>query len=121
MNKILSLFLLVVASACLPSARAQWQTINYTLRGGWNSIYLHGDASYATIEQQLANNPEVLSIWRWNPNPTATQFGGAGLIPLAGTPEWSTWYKPVATPDTLSALIGQTAYLVECAGAVTDT
>jgi hypothetical protein len=121
MNKILSLFLLVVAGACLPAARAQWQTINYTLRGGWNSIYIHGDASYATIEQQLANNPEVLSIWRWNPNPTATQFGGAGLLPLAGTPEWSTWYKPVAAPDTLSALIGQTAYLVECAGAVTDT
>lgn len=121
MNKILSLFLLVVAGACLPAARAQWQTINYTLHGGWNSIYLHGDASYATIEQQLANNPEVLSIWRWNPNPTATQFGGAGLIPLAGTPEWSTWYKPVATPDTLSALIGQTAYLVECAGTITDT
>ena len=110
------LFLLVVTPA-----QAQWQTINYTLRGGWNSIYLHGDASYATIEQQLANNPEVLSIWRWNPNPTATQFGGAGLIPLAGTPEWSTWYKPVATPDTLSALIGQTAYLVECAGTITDT
>jgi hypothetical protein len=110
------LFLLVVTPA-----QAQWQTINYTLHGGWNSIYLHGDASYATIEQQLANNPEVLSIWRWNPNPTATQFGGAGLIPLAGTPEWSTWYKPVATPDTLSALIGQTAYLVECAGTITDT
>ena len=110
------LFLLVVTPA-----HAQWQTINYTLHGGWNSIYLHGDASYATIEQQLANNPEVLSIWRWNPNPTATQFGGAGLIPLAGTPEWSTWYKPVATPDTLSALIGQTAYLVECAGTITDT
>ena len=110
------LFLLVVTPA-----QAQWQTINYTLRGGWNSIYLHGDASYATIEQQLANNPEVLSIWRWNPNPTATQFGGAGLIPLAGTPEWSTWYKPVATPDTLSALIGQTAYLVECTGTITDT
>ena len=110
------LFLLVVTPA-----QAQWQTINYTLHGGWNSIYIHGDASYATIEQQLANNPEVLSIWRWNPNPTATQFGGAGLIPLAGTPEWSTWYKPVATPDTLSALIGQTAYLVECAGTITDT
>ena len=121
MNKILSLFLLVVAGAGLPTARAQWQTINYTLHGGWNSIYLHGDASYATIEQQLANNPEVLSIWRWNPNPTATQFGGAGLLPLAGTPEWSTWTKDVATPDTLSALIGQTAYLVECAGAITDT
>ncbi len=110
------LFLLVVTPA-----QAQWQTINYTLRGGWNSIYLHGDASYATIEQQLANNAEVLSIWRWNPNPTATQFGGAGLLPQAGTPEWSTWTKDVATPDTLSALIGQTAYLVECAGAVTDT
>jgi hypothetical protein len=121
MNKILSLLLLVLAGAGLPTAWAQWQTINYTLHGGWNSIYLHGDASYATIEQQLANNPEVLSIWRWNPNPTATQFGGAGLLPLAGTPEWSTWTKDVATPDTLSALIGQTAYLVECAGTITDT
>ena len=121
MNKILSLLLLVLAGAGLPTAWAQWQTINYTLHGGWNSIYLHGDASYATIEQQLANNPEVLSIWRWNPNPTATQFGGAGLLPLAGTPEWSSWTKDVATPDTLSALIGQTAYLVECAGAIGDT
>lgn len=121
MKKILSLLLLVVVGVCLPGARAQWQTINYTLHGGWNSIYVHGDASYATIEQQLANNPEVLSIWRWNPNPTATQFGGAGLIPLAGTPEWSIWTKDVAIPDTLSALIGQTAYLVQCAGAITDT
>ncbi len=121
MNKILSLLLLVLAGAGLPTAWAQWQTINYTLHGGWNSIYLHGDASYATIEQQLLSNAEVLSIWRWNPNPTATQFGGAGLLPLAGTPEWSTWTKDVATPDTLSALIGQTAYLVECAGTITDT
>jgi hypothetical protein len=39
--------------------------------GGWNAIYLHGDATHATIDTLLAANPESSPIWRWNPNPNA--------------------------------------------------
>jgi len=104
----------------LPLARAQWQAATYTLRGGWNAIYLHGDVNHATLDDLLKNNPEIVSVWRWNPNPNQVQFGSSPLIPLVGTPEWSIWRRG-ATNNTLGSLPGQTAYLVECTGAATST
>ena len=107
--------------ALAPAVHAQWQTSTFTLRGGWNSIYLHGDASHASIEQHLAANPEVLSIWRWNPNPNPLLTGNSPLIPSSSAPEWSVWVRGQPTQTTLSALNGQTAYLVECSGAASST
>jgi len=115
------LFLFAVVGVFSPALRAQWQTTTYTLRGGWNSIYLHGDATHATIETLLAANPEVTNIWRWNPNTNPIQFGSSPLIPSAGTAEWSVWVKGQPTQTTLSSLNGQTAYLVECTGAIGNT
>ncbi len=113
---LLPLFLLLT-----PAAHAQWQTTTYTLHGGWNSLYLHGDATHATIEALLADNPEVINIWRWNPNANPIQFGSSPLIPTAGTAEWSVWVKGQPTQTTLASLNGQTAYLVECSGAAGST
>ena len=40
-----SKLLLILGLLLLPaSVRAQWQNITYSLKAGWNSIYLHGDA-----------------------------------------------------------------------------
>jgi hypothetical protein len=114
--KALFFFLLLFASA----ASAQWQSVNYSLKGGWNSIYLHGDAGYATPEALLTANPEVLEVWRWNPNPTQVQFTTSPLIPSAGTPEWSTWVRGDVASTTLSALTGPAAYVVRCSGTVSD-
>ncbi len=112
---LLSLFLLLT-----PHAHAQWQTTTYTLHGGWNSIYLHGDATHATIDQLLAANPEVISVWRWNPNANPIQFGSSPLIPVAGSIDWNIWVRGQPAQTTLASLLGQTAYLVECSGVVTD-
>ena len=60
--------------ALAATATAQWQSTTYALKGGWNAIYLHGDATYATPDELFASNPEVLEIWRWNPKPTQVQF-----------------------------------------------
>jgi hypothetical protein len=109
-------FILVLASLVLAvTARAQWQSTSYTLKGGWNSIYLHGDATHATPDELFASNPEVLEVWRWNPNPTQVQFTTSPLIPSAGTAEWSTWVRG-GSSNSLGQLIGQTAYLVRCSG-----
>ena len=115
---LLPVFLLLFLLA--PSARAQWQTTTYTLHGGWNSIYLHGDATHATVDQLLAGNPEIISVWRWNPNANPIQFGSSPLIPVAGSIDWNIWVKGQPAQTTLGALTGQTAYLVECSGVVTD-
>ncbi len=116
------LLLVLLALACgLPLARAQWQTTTYTLQGGWNAIFLHGDATHVTPDVLFAANPEVLSVWRWNPGATQTQFTNSPLIPSVGAVEWSVWNRGSPGTSTLTSLPGQHAYLVRCSGAVTDT
>lgn len=104
--------------ALAATATAQWQSTTYALKGGWNAIYLHGDATYATPDELFASDTEVLEIWRWNPKPTQVQFTADPLIPAPGTPEWNVWYRTPGAGQTssLTALIGQTAYLVKCVG-----
>ncbi len=114
-------FTLALVLSLAPETRAQWQTPDYHLRGGWNSIYLHGDATHATIDQLVAANPEIVSIWRWNPSPNQTQFTTSPLIPNPGIPEWQVWVRGQPTQSTLGALSGQAAYLVECTGTAADS
>jgi hypothetical protein len=111
--------LLLAFASCFiaVTAHAQWQSTTYTLNSGWNSIYLHGDASYTTPELLFASKPEVLEVWRWNPNPNQVGFTSTPLLPSNGTPEWSKWVRggPAAS---LIGLTGQSAYLVKCSSAV---
>ncbi len=104
-------------------AHAQWQTTNYTLKGGWNSIYLPGDATYAAPEVIFPDSgvtANIQEIWRWNPNPSQMQFTSSPLVPASGTPEWSVWVRG-GSANTLGGLTGQAAYLVKCAGTTANT
>ncbi len=97
------------------TAQAQWQSTTYALKSGWNSIYLHGDATHATPDALFAASPEVLEVWRWNPNPTQVGFTTTPLLPSNGTPEWSKWVRG-GPAGSLIRLTGQSAYLVKCSG-----
>lgn len=116
----MKLFIFALCSLAFATvSHAQWQTTTYNLKGGWNSIYLHGDASHATPDELFPNSGQTANIeqiWRWNPNPNQIQFTTDPLIPTAGTPEWSVWYRGNPAASTLSVLTGQTAYLVYCGG-----
>jgi hypothetical protein len=100
-------------------AHAQWQSTTYTLKGGWNAIYLSGNATHDTIDNLFPS--QVQEVWRWNPNPTQVQFTESPLIPSAGTPEWSVWKRGIPLESTLTQLTGQTAYLVKCSGTAANT
>ena len=115
-----SLLLALATLFLAATAHAQWQSTTYTLKGGWNSIYLHGDATHATPDELFAAHPEVLEVWRWNPNPTQVQFITSPQIPSAGTAEWSTWVRG-GSSNSLGQLIGQTAYLVKCSGTTANS
>jgi hypothetical protein len=112
----------LVLAACLISgaglARAQWVSTTYALKGGWNSIYLSGDAK----QDGLANlfPAQVLEVWRWNPNPNQVGFLTSPLVPANGTPEWSVW-KRDGSVASLTSLTGQTAYLVKCSGTTSNS
>jgi hypothetical protein len=112
----------LVAVLFLPAlARAQWQNVTYSLQGGWNAIYLHGDASHATPDQLFAAYPGIVSVWRWNPNPNPSPLHGSSLIPSTGTPEWSVWLRGQPAQSSLASLVGRSAYLVRVEAPAGDT
>jgi hypothetical protein len=115
-----SIFLTLASFLFAATAHAQWQSTTYTLKGGWNAIYLHGDASYATPATLFKDYPAVQEVWRWNPNPTQVQFTTTPLIPSAGTAEWTVW-KSDGSVSALSKMVGQTAYLVKCDGTASNS
>lgn len=110
--------LFVAAPAAL---HAQWKTETYALKGGWNAIWLHGDATHATPAELFEAYPEVLEIWRWNPNPDQLQFTDSPSEPNTTSSEWTIWNREDPEEQVLSALIGQSAYLIRCDGPSTTT
>jgi hypothetical protein len=111
-----SLLLTLTTLFLAATAHAQWQNTVYTLKSGWNAIYLHGDATHAEPDDLFAAYPAVTEVWRWNPNPDEVQFTSTPMIPSAGISEWSVW-KSDGSASSLGQLIGQTAYLVKCSAA----
>lgn len=116
-------FLRVTAGMLLaaPALHAQWKTETYNLKGGWTAIYLHGDASHVTPAELFKNRPEVLQVWRWNPNPDQIQFSGTPAQPNANSSEWTIWNRNDPDEQTLTGMIGQAAYLVQCSGTAATT
>lgn len=114
--KLAALAATVLAAAPL---HAQWQTTTYSLKGGWNAIRLSGDAKQDDIG--ILMPAAVQEVWRWDPNPSQTQFTDSPLIPSSGTPEWAVWKRDEPQNSTLSQLTGQASYLVRCTGTSTTT
>jgi len=119
--KTLPLLTVLAVLACAASARAQWQNVVYSLKGGWNAIYLHGDATHVSPDTLFAATPEIVSVWRWNPNPNPVQLNASSLVPSASSPEWSVWVRGEPTQTTLASLPGQNAYLIRCTGTAADS
>lgn len=116
--------LALIFSAFAGTAQAQWFQTTYALKGGWNAIYLHGDATYAAPDVLFPNSGDaagILEIWRWNPKPNQVQFTKSPLIPSSGTPEWNVWKRGLPAESNLSLVSGQTAYLVKCSGTAAST
>ena len=78
MNKKLYVFLLCLMTGAVVPARAQWVTEKLQLKAGWNAVFLHVDASHATLDEVVGASAPVLTpieqVWRWNANPSTVQF-----------------------------------------------
>jgi hypothetical protein len=95
------------------SVQAQWVDRTYTLLQGWNGVWLAGDASYTTVEELFSKYPEVLEVWRWNPDPDETAFTTTPSTPSTNSDEWTVW-KSDHTEQGLTQMIGNSAYLIRC-------
>lgn len=110
--------LLPVFAIVLSPLYAQWVQETYSLKGGWNAIYVHGDASYITLDDLLTGpaGSQVEEVWRWNKNSTAVQFTESPQTQSQGTPEWSVWRRSDPQSSTLLHLSPRAGYLIKCAG-----
>ena len=106
--KRLALFLFL-SLAVLSGIQAQWVSKTYTLPPGWSSIWLSGDATYATVGNLFPS--AITQVWRWNPNPDKIQFIQSPSDATAESEEWTVW-KRDGSESKLSRIIGNSAYLV---------
>ena len=121
MKKLLSCVALGGLSFLTSVLHAQWKTETYSLKGGWTAIYLHGDATHATPAELFAAYPNVLEVWRWNPNPDQVQYSESPSTPDATSSEWTIWKRDDPEEQKLTSLLGQSAYLINCSGSSTTT
>ncbi len=95
-------------------AQAQWVTQTNSLRPGWNSVFLHVDASHSTLDQLVGNdlaNP-IQEIWQWQPALPTGQFVESPQLPTGGGSQWSSWTRLAGPASALQRLAANGAYLV---------
>ena len=113
----LSLLAFVLLADCGQLLQAQWLSQTNTLRAGWNAVFLHVDASYATLDQLVGRdgaNP-IQEIWYWQTSLATGQFVDSPQVPSATGSQWSTWTRLGGAETGLQRLAGNAAYLVKVA------
>jgi|LakMenEpi03Aug12_release.lakeMendotaPanAssembly.Ray.scaffolds.fasta_scaffold148841_2 hypothetical protein len=117
MNSRFRPFLLCVwlaLAAGFHHANAQWLTQSFDLRAGWNAVFLHVDASHASIGTLLATDPDasIEEVWLWKPDVSTAQFVQSPAQPTTGGSQWLNWTRVQGGASPLQTLIPNAAYLV---------
>ncbi len=92
------------------TASAQWHTETYSLKPGWNAIWLPLDVSHASIEDLVPVSVE--EVWRWNANVAGTFTEAPSGPPSQTEVQWSVWRRSDPSGTTLGAMDGNYAYLI---------
>ncbi len=108
------LSLVIVFLLATGTALAQWRTESYTLRAGWNAIYPTVDAGYTTIDSLVAASPDIVEIWRWQPERLDPRLPENMTFPPAGL-DWGTWKRGVPEETSFTQLNANYGYLVRLA------
>jgi hypothetical protein len=99
-------------------AEGQWITQTFELKPGWNAVYLHVDASHATLQELIDtdNANPIQEVWRWNPSPSTLQFFTNPQLPSGSGTQWASWNRPLGASSVLQRLGANSAYLVRVEG-----
>ncbi len=104
--------------ASIVPVSAQWVTQSMDLVPGWNAVYLHVDASHATLESLVgadSANP-IQEIWLWRPAPATAQFVTSPQTPTTANSQWVSWDRLLSATSPLQRLAGHAACLVRVTG-----
>lgn len=96
------------------SGRAEWRTESFALKPGWNAIYPLVDATHTTMDAMFALRPEILEVWRWQPERVDPRLPGDATTAPVGI-EWATWKNGVPEDTSFNQLTANYGYLVRVA------
>lgn len=113
----LSLLFSSIGLLTAPQTQAQWVTQSFTVKPGWNAVYLHVDASHVMLDDLItgAGNP-ITEVWLWQPPSRTLQFVASPQAPVAANSQWAVWDRDPQITDSLVKLIGNSACLVYNSG-----
>ena len=103
----LLLFLLALA----PGLQAQWVTETYTLKNGWNAIWLPLDVSHTTMQNLLP--PEATRVHMWTNSKSGMLTPNPFADPVPVSLQWEKWSKDPTEKTTFSEMLPNCAYLIE--------
>jgi len=111
--------LLAVLCSLAPTLQAQWNTETYTLKPGWNAIWLPLDVSHATMEQILP--AQVTRVHMWTNSKAGMLTPNPFADPVPVSLQWEKWSRDPAEKTTFSNLLSNVAYLIELGGTTNVT
>jgi len=97
------------------SVSAQWAKESYSLKAGWNGIWVSLDCSDRTIDQVLEMYPQIIEVWRWNPLASSMQFIDGPTNPIQPDAQWAVWRRGDLNASSFGKLTGNASYLVSVA------
>jgi hypothetical protein len=98
----------------VPGLRAQWVTETYTLKPGWNAIWLPLNVSHTTMEQILP--AEVTRVHMWTNSKAGMLTPNPFADPVPVSLQWEKWSRDPSEKTTFSEMLPNVAYLVELGG-----
>jgi hypothetical protein len=118
MKRYLTWLSVIWVVSAVPPAFAQWLTQTNSLRPGWNSVFLHVDASHTTVDALVTSDPfsPIQEVWYWQPALPTGQFVDTPQQPSTAGNQWIQWTRSLSTNAPLQRCAGNGAYLVYVAG-----
>ena len=99
-------------------SKAQWAEQSFTLKPGWNAIFLEVTPDPNQCDDVFAGLP-VLSVWRWNPRTSSVEYIQNPDTLMPEQPQWLVYFPPSQAEKFLTNLFtvqGGKAYLINLGG-----
>jgi len=117
--RLLFVLVFLVVSGWCHQSHAQWITQANVLKAGWNSVYLHVDASHTNANSLLIGTPNIEEVWMWTFDlPPGLALATPPDPTLGVSSQWSKWTKLEGATNTMR-LPGNAALLVKASAPTT--
>lgn len=122
MKRNYSLLCVLVVLIAIP-ATAQTVTQTFSLRAGWNSIFLEVQPAADDPASVFGAVPNLQAVWMWNERPTGPDFIKDASEAVINEPGWLGWFPnaQITFLSDLKAVPAHRAYLLYITGSTPQT